>query len=186
LKAGWLAFGSLMCAAPVFAQTPDPLAPLQPSPATASAQPPTVQPPAPVSPGVAVPKDWRGVFDAIDAGQWASAQAGIAALPPSIITPAARAELYTAKGSPQAVRTAMEFYEAHAAGNTARTGELLDQFFLPYIELRNRGQGYAVSIVKAGATIVGRSAGPVRPPLSDLEPGEIATLATLIESLGAQ
>jgi len=90
-----------MCAAPVFAQTPDPLAPLQPSPATASAQPPTVQPPAPVSPGVAVPKDWRGVFDAIDAGQWASAQAGIAALPPSILTPAARAELYTAKGSPQ-------------------------------------------------------------------------------------
>jgi len=83
-------------------------------------------------------------------------------------------------------RTAMDFYEAHAAGNTQRTGELLDQFFLPYIELRNRGQGYAVSIVKAGATIVGRSAGPVRPPLSDLEPGEIATLATLIESLGAQ
>jgi len=83
-------------------------------------------------------------------------------------------------------RTAMEFYEAHAAGNTARTGELLDQFFLPYIELRNRGQGYAVSIVKAGATIVGRSAGPVRPPLSDLEPSEIATLAALIEPLGAQ
>jgi len=83
-------------------------------------------------------------------------------------------------------RTAMDFYEAHAAGNTRRTGALLDQFFLPYIELRNRGQGYAVSIVKAGATIVGRSAGPVRPPLSDLEPGEIATLATLIESLGAQ
>ena len=47
---------------------------------------------------VAVPKDWRGVFDAIDAGNWASAQAGIAALPPSILTPVAKAELYTAKG----------------------------------------------------------------------------------------
>jgi soluble lytic murein transglycosylase-like protein len=49
---------------------------------------------------VAVPKDWRGVFDAIDAGNWASAQAGIAALPRNILTPVAKAELYTAKGSP--------------------------------------------------------------------------------------
>ena len=40
------------------------------------------------------------MFDAIDAGNWASAQAGIAALPPSILTPVAKAELYTAKGSP--------------------------------------------------------------------------------------
>ena len=50
---------------------------------------------------VAVPKDWRGVFDAIDAGNWASARAGIAALPPNILTPVAKAELYTAKGSPE-------------------------------------------------------------------------------------
>jgi soluble lytic murein transglycosylase-like protein len=40
------------------------------------------------------------VFDAIDAGNWASARAGIATLPPSILTPVAKAELYTAKGSP--------------------------------------------------------------------------------------
>jgi soluble lytic murein transglycosylase-like protein len=55
--------------------------------------------PPPVS-TVAVPKDWRGVFDAIDAGNWASARAGIAALPPSVLTPVAKAELYTAKDSP--------------------------------------------------------------------------------------
>jgi soluble lytic murein transglycosylase-like protein len=48
-----------------------------------------------------VPKDWRGVFDAIDAGNWASAQAGIAVLPRGVLTPVAKAELYTAKGSPQ-------------------------------------------------------------------------------------
>jgi soluble lytic murein transglycosylase-like protein len=41
------------------------------------------------------------VFDAIDAGNWASAQAGIAALPRGTLTPVAKAELYTAKGSPQ-------------------------------------------------------------------------------------
>ena len=40
------------------------------------------------------------MFDAIDAGQWSSAQAGIAALPRGLLTPIAKAELYTAKGSP--------------------------------------------------------------------------------------
>jgi soluble lytic murein transglycosylase-like protein len=49
---------------------------------------------------VGVPKDWRGVFDAIDAGNWWAAQAGIASLPRSVLTPVAKAELYTAKGSP--------------------------------------------------------------------------------------
>ena len=54
----------------------------------------------PIGPSVAVPKDWRGVFDAIDSGNWAAAQAGIATLPPSLLTPVAKAELYTAKNSP--------------------------------------------------------------------------------------
>jgi len=71
-----------------------PPAPTQTAPAAA---PPIASPPVVA---VAVPKDWRGVFDAIDAGNWASAQAGIAALPRSILTPVAKAELYTARGSP--------------------------------------------------------------------------------------
>jgi soluble lytic murein transglycosylase-like protein len=57
-------------------------------------------PSSPPPPTVTVPKDWRGVFDAIDAGNWSAAQAGIAYLPRSILTPVARAQLYTAKGSP--------------------------------------------------------------------------------------
>lgn len=83
-------------------------------------------------------------------------------------------------------RTAMEFYNAYAAGDTATTGRLLDEFFLPYLEIRNKGQGYAVSIVKAGATIVGHSAGPVRPPISDLKPAEYEALAQLMARLGPQ
>src|ERR1044071_9657264 len=109
LKAGWLAFGSIICAPPVFAQSSDPLAPLEQSApsGTINASPIPI-PAAPVPQAVAtpatvpIPRDWRGVFDAIDAGQWASAQAGIASLPRSILTPVAKAELYTAKGSPTA------------------------------------------------------------------------------------
>ena len=83
-------------------------------------------------------------------------------------------------------KTAMAFYNALAAGDTGTTDRLLDEFFLPYIELRNKGQGYAVSIVKAGATLVGHSAGPVRPPLSDLKPAEVEQLRALIAKLGPQ
>ncbi|WP_308516951.1 lytic transglycosylase domain-containing protein [Sphingomonas flavescens] len=68
-------------------------------PAVLSA-PPAILAPAVPAASVVVPKDWRGVFDAIDAGNWASAQAGIATLPRNILTPVAKAELYTAKGSP--------------------------------------------------------------------------------------
>ena len=83
-------------------------------------------------------------------------------------------------------RTAIEFYNAYAAGDTVTTGRLLDEFFLPYLAIRNKGEGYAVSIVKAGATVVGKTAGPVRPPISDLKPQEVEELAALIARLGSQ
>ena len=79
-------------------------------------------------------------------------------------------------------RTAMAFYGAHAAGDSATCDRLIRDFFLPYIALRNRGEGYAVAIVKAGATIVGHSAGPVRPPLSDLHAEEVEQLRALVHS----
>jgi 5-dehydro-4-deoxyglucarate dehydratase len=83
-------------------------------------------------------------------------------------------------------RTAIEFYNAHASGDTRTTNRLIDEFFLPYIAIRNKGQGYAVSIVKAGATLAGHGAGPVRPPLSELKRNEIEELRALIAKLGPQ
>ena len=83
-------------------------------------------------------------------------------------------------------KTAMAFYNAHAANDTATCDCLIRDFFLPYIALRNKGEGYAVSIVKAGAAIAGHSAGPVRPPLSDMLPAEVEELRALMAPLGAQ
>jgi soluble lytic murein transglycosylase len=116
-----LALGTLLWAAPALAQpSRDPLAPL-PTPSTTAQQVPSsaVQPmiqaqPAPVAPAVTVPRDWRGVFDAIDSGNWASAQAGIAVLPRSVLTPVAQAELYTAKGSPVVDLSALQAVIAEA------------------------------------------------------------------------
>lgn len=75
---------------------------------------------------------------------------------------------------------AMDFYHATAAGDTATTNRLLDEFFLPYLEIRNRKPGYAVSIIKAGARLVGHGAGPVRAPLTDLTAAEDEMLLALI------
>jgi 5-dehydro-4-deoxyglucarate dehydratase len=83
-------------------------------------------------------------------------------------------------------RTALAFHRAVNAGDEATVDGLLRDFFIPYVRIRNRGAGYAVSIVKAGATIVGRSAGKVRPPLSDCSGEEVAELRKLIEMLGPQ
>jgi 5-dehydro-4-deoxyglucarate dehydratase len=82
--------------------------------------------------------------------------------------------------------TAMAFYRALAADDQATMNGLLDRFFLPYLEIRNRRPGYAVSIVKAGARLAGHDAGPVRPPLVDLTAEESARLAELMQALGPQ
>lgn len=83
-------------------------------------------------------------------------------------------------------KTAMDFYAAVRDDDRDTQSRLLQAFFLPYLAIRNKGAGYAVSIVKAGARIVGRSAGPVRPPLTELSAAEEKALRELIESLGAQ
>ncbi len=83
-------------------------------------------------------------------------------------------------------KTAMAFYHAVAKDDMATQHRLLKQFFMPYLAIRNKGQGYAVSIVKAGAKLVGHDAGPVRAPLTDLKPAEMEELDALIKALGPQ
>jgi 5-dehydro-4-deoxyglucarate dehydratase len=79
---------------------------------------------------------------------------------------------------------ALGFYDAVRSGDRAGVYGRMTDFVLPYVEIRNRRPGYAVSIVKAGMRAVGRPAGPVRPPLTDLTNDEMARLTDLIEKLG--
>ncbi|WP_213956216.1 MULTISPECIES: 5-dehydro-4-deoxyglucarate dehydratase [unclassified Variovorax] len=83
-------------------------------------------------------------------------------------------------------KTAMDFYHAVANDDMTTQHRLLKDFFMPYLDLRNRMQGYAVSIIKAGAKIVGHDAGPVRTPLTDLKADEMDMLKALIDKLGPQ
>ena len=78
---------------------------------------------------------------------------------------------------------ALSFYAAVRAQDRDTVMAELRRFVLPYIAIRNRSPGYAVSIVKAGMSAVGRPAGPVRAPLTDLKPDEFEQLRQLIASV---
>jgi 5-dehydro-4-deoxyglucarate dehydratase len=80
----------------------------------------------------------------------------------------------------------MDFYHAIAKDDHVAVGKYIDDFFLPYLDIRNRKSGYAVSIVKAGAKIAGYDAGPVRTPLTDLTAEEYEMLAALMDKQGKQ
>ena len=80
---------------------------------------------------------------------------------------------------------ALNFYRDVRSRNTAAIQEKLKNFVLPYLDIRDRGQGFGVSIVKGGLQVQGHDCGPVRPPLQNLTEQDLQDLKNLIESSGA-
>ena len=80
-------------------------------------------------------------------------------------------------------RFAQDFYAAARRCDRDQVERYLREFVGPLSEIRKRRKGYAVSIVKAGMRAVGRSAGPVRPPLVELAPEEMEAMARLVAGL---
>jgi 5-dehydro-4-deoxyglucarate dehydratase len=77
---------------------------------------------------------------------------------------------------------AVSFYDSVRTGDRVKVYDYLRRFVLPYVAIRDRAPGYAVSIVKAGLDAVGRRGGRVRPPLESLTAEDRAELAALIRS----
>ena len=120
MRARLLLITTALVSVPAIAQQGDPLAPIEPLIVTPSPTPTPTPTPAPVEsvtnfpeiapalplatpppPPRVIPRDWRGVFAAIDGGDWDGARMGIAALPDDVLKPLATAELFTARGSPR-------------------------------------------------------------------------------------
>jgi len=78
---------------------------------------------------------------------------------------------------------ALDFYAAVRRHDRKTVYDKLRAFVLPYIAIRSRRKGYAVSIVKAGMKAIGRSAGRVRPPLTDLTEAELQELTALVHKI---
>jgi 5-dehydro-4-deoxyglucarate dehydratase len=77
---------------------------------------------------------------------------------------------------------ACDFYDKLRAGDRAGCEVILRDFFYPFMAIRNRQKGYAVAAIKAGVRLQGFDAGPVRPPLVDLNPAEEDMMRALIGS----
>ncbi|UTW11495.1 5-dehydro-4-deoxyglucarate dehydratase [Marinobacterium rhizophilum] len=77
---------------------------------------------------------------------------------------------------------AMKFYSALRGGDQATVTHIIKNFFIPFCRLRDRKKGYAVSLIKSGADIVGRPAGDVRAPLTMPTAAEKEELAVIINA----
>jgi len=75
---------------------------------------------------------------------------------------------------------ATAFFRSVRDNDFAGSERLMNEFYLPLVQLRRRRAGYAVSIIKAGLRAVGKPAGSVRPPLVDLTSAEEDELKALI------
>jgi 5-dehydro-4-deoxyglucarate dehydratase len=74
------------------------------------------------------------------------------------------------------------FFRALRTGDRRTTERLLAGFYLPFVQLRDLGTGYAVSLVKAAARMRGVPVGAVRAPLTDPEPEHVDRLAEILEA----
>lgn len=74
------------------------------------------------------------------------------------------------------------FFAALRDGDGATLTTLLREFYVPLVELRDRAPGYAVSLVKAAARLRGLPVGPVRAPLTDLGPADLADLENVLDA----
>ncbi|MFD5637889.1 5-dehydro-4-deoxyglucarate dehydratase [Streptomyces sp. NPDC127077] len=76
---------------------------------------------------------------------------------------------------------ALAFHRALNTGDDVTVNRLLDGFYRPFVDLRARGRGYAVALVKAGVRLRGLDVGEVRPPLHEPAEDHVKQLAQLID-----
>ncbi|GAB7067930.1 5-dehydro-4-deoxyglucarate dehydratase [Mycobacterium hodleri] len=88
--------------------------------------------------------------------------------------------LYSSATFAFAPELALAFYQALERGDEALVAALLRDFFHPLVRLRDTVPGYAVSLIKAGVSMEGIAAGPVRPPLIMPSAEDVDALAGII------
>lgn len=90
-------------------------------------------------------------------------------------------QAYTSSISNIAPRVSLELAEAAIAHDTARLNVLMAKYVHPLFALRERSRGYEVAVTKAAMEMMGRKAGPVRPPLTACREQDIEDIRSLME-----
>jgi 5-dehydro-4-deoxyglucarate dehydratase len=78
---------------------------------------------------------------------------------------------------------AVDFFEAASAGDVDRVEELTRDVLVPFVSLRDRAPGYAVSLVKAGVRLRGGDVGHVRAPLTEPTQDDVDAFGELLHRL---
>lgn len=87
---------------------------------------------------------------------------------------------YTSSIATIAPRLSLQLHERASMLDNPSLGRLMRNYVLPLYAMRARRKGYEVSIMKKAMEILGKPAGPVRPPLPEVRPAEVQELETLL------
>jgi 5-dehydro-4-deoxyglucarate dehydratase len=88
---------------------------------------------------------------------------------------------YTSSIATVAPKLSLELHEAAAAGDAGRLMRLMNDYVVPLYALRAKRKGYEVTVMKEMMNLAGLAAGPVRPPLPQMRPEEIAELKKMMD-----
>lgn len=87
---------------------------------------------------------------------------------------------YTSSIATIAPRLSMQLHERASMLDHPSLARLMKNYVLPLYAMRARRKGYEVSIMKKAMEILGKPAGPPRPPLPQVRPREIEELEALM------
>ena len=90
-------------------------------------------------------------------------------------------QAYTSSISNIAPKLSLALAEAGLARDFARLDHLMRRYVHPLYAIRDRMRGYEVAVMKQAMEILGISAGPVRPPLTNCRPRDIEDLRKLMD-----
>ena len=88
---------------------------------------------------------------------------------------------YTSSISNVAPRLSLALADAGMKREMDKLNALLKEYVHPLYAARDRMRGYEVSVMKKMMELMGKAAGPVRPPLVDVNPEEVAGIQKLVD-----
>ena len=89
---------------------------------------------------------------------------------------------YTSSVSVLAPRLSLQLHERASMLDNSSLSRLMSNYVLPLYAMRARRRGYEVSIMKAAMEVLGKPAGPPRPPLPQVRPQEHEELEKLMQA----
>ena len=88
---------------------------------------------------------------------------------------------YTSSIAVLSPRLSLQLHERASMLDQASLARLMSNYVIPLYALRARRKGYEVSVMKKAMEILGKPAGPVRPPLPEVRSEEVKEIEALME-----